>query len=227
MIRQVVSRSQRRMEKKQALIVLVLVLAVALASFSLGVMVGRGGSHPVATVEPATATPRIAVSAEPATPAGAAEVVEVADPLPATQEGGDGLTFYEALPRGEQPPMGSGINLPPEETPVASVATPALRVAPATLPSPQSAPSRLRPATDGEGDYLVQVASFRQAGDASKLAERLALKNYPAYAQEVDLGEKGVWHRVFVGPFPGNEEATRVVQRLQTEDKLTALIRKR
>ncbi|ALC17540.1 hypothetical protein DSOUD_2804 [Desulfuromonas soudanensis] len=225
MVRQVVTRSQRRMEKKQALIVLVLVLAVALASFSLGVMVGRGGSQPVVTVEP-VATPRIAVPAEPLIPA----ATEVADPLPSPPEGGDGLTFYEALPRGEQPPMGSGINLPPEEAPVATVDTPALRVAPplpAPQPLPQPAPSRSRPEDDGEGAYLVQVASFRQAADAASLAERLAFKKYPAYAQEVDLGAKGVWHRVFVGPYSGNEEVTRIVQRLQTEDKLTALIRKR
>jgi cell division septation protein DedD len=122
--------------------------------------------------------------------------------------------------------MGSGINLPPEEAPVAAVATPTLRVAP-PLPAPQPAPSRSRPEDDGEGAYLVQVASFRQAADAASLAERLAFKKYPAYAQEVDLGAKGVWHRVFVGPYSGNEEATRVVQRLQAEDKLTALIRKR
>lgn len=221
MVRQVVSRSQRRMEKKQALIVLVLVLAVALASFSLGVMVGRGGSQRLVTVEPA-ATPRISVPVEPL----AQETVEMVDPLPLPPEGGDGLTFYEALPRGEQPPMGSGINLPPEEAPVAAVVTPTLRVAP-PLPAPQPAPSRSRPEDDGEGAYLVQVASFRQAADAASLAERLAFKKYPAYAQEVDLGAKGVWHRVFVGPYSGNEEATGVVQRLQAEDKLTALIRKR
>lgn len=221
MVRQVVTRSQRRMEKKQALIVLVLVLAVALASFSLGVMVGRGGSQQVVTVEP-VATPRISVPVEPVVQ----EAVEVVDPLPSPPEGGDGLTFYEALPRGEQPPMGSGINLPPEEVPGATLATPTLRVAPPLL-APQPAPSRSRPEDDGEGAYLVQVASFRQAADAASLAERLAFKKYPAYAQEVDLGAKGVWHRVFVGPYPGNEEATRVVQRLLTEDKLTALIRKR
>jgi len=221
MVRQVVSRSQRRMEKKQALIVLVLVLAVALASFSLGVMVGRGGSQRVVAVEP-VATPRISVPIEPLVQ----EAVEVVDPLPLPPEAGDGLTFYEALPRGEQPPMGSGINLPPEEAPVAAVATPTIRVAP-PLPAPQPAPSRSRPEDDGEGAYLVQVASFRQAADAASLAERLAFKKYPAYAQEVDLGAKGVWHRVFVGPYSGNEEATRVVQRLQAEDKLTALIRKR
>jgi len=221
MVRQVVTRSQRRMEKKQALIVLVLVLAVALASFSLGVMVGRGGSQPAVTAEP-VATPRISVPVEPVVQ----EALEVVDPLPSPPEGGDGLTFYEALPRGEQPPMGSGINLPPEEAPVATLAPPAPRGAP-PLPDPQPAPSRLRPEDDGEGAYLVQVASFRQAADAASLAERLAFKKYPAYAQEVDLGAKGVWHRVFVGPYPGNEEAARVVQRLQAEDKLTALIRKR
>lgn len=221
MVRQVVSRSQRRMEKKQALILLVLVLAVALASFSLGVMVGRGGSQRLVTVEP-VATPRISVPVEPVVQ----EAVEKVDPLPSPPEGGDGLTFYEALPRGEQPPMGSGINLPPEEAPVATLATPAPRVAP-PLPAPQPAPFPSRPEDGGEGAYLVQVASFRQAADAASLAERLAVKKYPAYAQEVDLGAKGVWHRVFVGPYPGNEEATRVVQRLQAEDKLRALIRKR
>ncbi len=227
MVRQVVSRSQRRMEKKQALIVLVLVLAVALASFSLGVMVGRGGSHRVASVETAVATPRISVAAE----AVAQGAGEASVPAPAVPDGGDGLTFYEALPRGEQPPMGSGINLPPEEAPEAPVAAPSRRADPVLSPAPrpvsQPAPSRPHPDMAGEGDYLVQVASFRQAADVANLAERLALRKYPAYAQEVDLGAKGVWHRVLVGPFSSNEGANKVVQRLQAEEKLTAMVRKR
>ncbi|MCK4536333.1 MAG: hypothetical protein KAT93_04930, partial [Desulfuromonadales bacterium] len=43
----VVSRSQRRIEKKQTLLVLVLILVVAGVSFALGVMVGqKSGSVP-------------------------------------------------------------------------------------------------------------------------------------------------------------------------------------
>ncbi len=44
MASQIISRTQRRMEKKQALVLLALVLGVSLVSFTLGVMVGKGRS---------------------------------------------------------------------------------------------------------------------------------------------------------------------------------------
>jgi DedD protein len=61
MIRRVATRSQRRTEKKQAVVLLALVLTVALVSFMLGVMVGRSGSKP-ADVDAALQPTRLPVA---------------------------------------------------------------------------------------------------------------------------------------------------------------------
>jgi len=222
MTRQVVSRSQRRMEKKQALVLLVLVLAVSLVSFTLGVMVGRGASGSEVAAAPASSSPRIPV---------AGTVSEKQPPASGSEKSAEKLTFYDSLPKGEPSPLGSGINLDPEEKkpaerkavepkPKAAAAEPEKVVA---APVPAQKP----PAASADGAYVVQVASFRGADDAAKLSGRLSDKSYASFVETADLKEKGVWHRVFVGPFKTSAAAEKIVARLQAEEKLSALVRKR
>lgn len=231
------------MEKKQVLFLLVLVLAVSLLSFTLGVMVGRRGAPPQVVLPPVETPARIPVAKDGAAPADSqsapGEAAMQARP-------GENLTFYEALPKGDQAPLGSGINHPPEEKKPASVATEAAP-APAPTPAPAAAPAPAKPApaptvapkpapaaepaavakTAATGAYVVQVASFPQLTDAQALKERLAKKGYSAYTQEADLGAKGVWHRVYVGPFDDSATAGKTVERLVAEERLSALVRKR
>jgi cell division septation protein DedD len=84
-----------------------------------------------------------------------------------------------------------------------------------------------RPETSPEGAFVVQAASFRGPDDAVRLKERLSGKAYAAYTEQTDLKEKGVWHRVYIGPFATAEAAARVVEKLQAEEKLAALVKKR
>lgn len=237
MVSQIKSRTQRRMEKKQALVLLILVLAVSLVSFSLGVMVGRSGTAAaVAKAKAAAAVPtRMPVAQQ--TPAPAVPDTAAATSQPAKEK----LTFYETLPKGTQPPMGSGINLPPgqksaEKEPVAvpPPASPktapkaaALPPGPAAAVPPPAKKSASAPAVKRAGTRVVQVASFRRAQEAEALRQRLVKKGYAAYIREVDLGAKGRWERVFVGPFASADEADRVAARLKAEEKLSALVKKR
>ncbi|BCR04088.1 hypothetical protein DESUT3_11570 [Desulfuromonas versatilis] len=241
MVRQVVTRTERRMEKKQALVLLFLVLGVSLVSFVLGVMVGRGGSDqpaPVAVAEerkpvPIAAEPPPAPPADPATPPAEAAAAAEA-PAPAAEKGA--LTFFDTLPKGEQTPLGSGINRPPETKPAeeapAAAATgsqPAkaeTRPAPAVVETP-SAPAAAMPAASAQGAYVVQVASFKDAADAQGLSGKLVAKGYQAFTQQADLGDKGVWHRVMVGPFADSQAAGQVVDRLKAQEKLSGLVKKR
>lgn len=144
MFQPVMTRTERRVEKKNTVFLLVLILAVALVSFALGVMIGRGNSrHDLARQDQASEAPRIPVakeiskespspqppvSAEPANPVPAAPTAAVATapqanpgeaPLKAVAQppAAAKLSFYESLPKGEKAPLGSGINLPPESTP--------------------------------------------------------------------------------------------------------------
>jgi DedD protein len=77
------------------------------------------------------------------------------------------------------------------------------------------------------GGYLVQAASFRRSEDARALQAKLGQKGYAAFTEEAHLGEKGVWYRVYVGPFATDTAAAAAVARLKAEEKLTALVRKR
>jgi DedD protein len=233
------------MEKKQVLFLLFLVLAVSLLSFTLGVMVGRRGA-PAPLAQPAVETPaRIPVAkggAEPGPAASAVQPEAAMQPRP-----GENLSFYDALPKGDQAPLGSGINLPPAEkqpAPAAAVAptapaatataptapakpAPAASVAKPVATTPDSAPAPPAAKAAVSGAYIVQVASFPQSADALALKERLAKKGYSAYTQEADLGAKGVWHRVYIGPFDDSATAGKTVERLVAEERLSGLVRKR
>lgn len=237
MVRQVATRSQRRTEKRQAVVLLALVLTVALVSFTLGVMVGRSAS-PSAVAAVVPPPPRLPVA--PPAPAAAA---------PLGERAAEGLTFYDALPKGEQSPLGSGINLPParEAAPTAAVASgePAKPAAggdettgtdgthgtdaeaplPATKPAAKAV-SSVAPAL-AAGGYLVQAAAFRRSEDARALQAKLAKKGYAVFTEEAQLGEKGIWFRVYVGPYASAGAADAAVARLKADERLSALVRRR
>jgi cell division septation protein DedD len=212
MAMQTVSRTQRRLEKKQALILLALILAVSLVSFTLGVMVGKGGSgEPVVQSSSAERMPVVAV------------------PAPASSSPAENLTFYDSLPTGEQPPLGSGINLPqPEvrpEAPALVASKPEAKVKPSDAVKVKE-PS-VAPAVANAGAWEVQAASFQNAEDARKLQAHLTAKGYGASVKAADLGEKGTWHRVMVGAYATGAAAQEIAERLKREEKLIGLVRKK
>ena len=49
--------------------------------------------------------------------------------------------------------------------------------------------------------YYLQVGSFKNTEDAENLKAKIAMLGMEAYVQSADLSEKGMWHRVRVGPF--------------------------
>jgi len=243
----VVSRTQRRMERKQAVILVLLVLVVSLASFSLGVMVGRSGGReasPVVRMDQPLSLPKADSAGAVSTPAaGQSPLAATTDAVSGTQaptdaaEGAtDKLTFYDTLPRGEQP-LGSGINLPPATTPApsslpekgAAATRPVRQARPAAVskpvvPAPRTAPSAAPVAGSG---YVVQIASFQKAEQATALRNRLAGKGYVTFVKRTDLGSKGIWHRVYAGPYSERGLADKAAGRLRKEEKFSPLVRKR
>lgn len=238
MTRQVVSRTQRRMEKRQALMVLVLLLLTSLVSFSLGVMVGKGGDsdgvveEQIAVRKPAPADP---AESEPG------QAVALKEDSVESE-----LTFYDTLPQGQDNALGSGINLPPEpEKPVepaaeeVASAAPVKETAPAAKPAPArgeaaqpaavaAKPAVQKPAATAVGDYLVQVASVKDRQGAVTLRNSMVAKGYAAFVEQADLGAKGVWHRVYAGPFSTRQDADRAVAALKADRIASApLVRRR
>ena len=60
--------------------------------------------------------------------------------------------------------------------------------------------------TAAKETYFLQAGSFSNADDADKLKAKLAMLGIEASVQIVTIPDKGVWHRVHVGPYKGREE---------------------
>jgi cell division protein FtsN len=75
--------------------------------------------------------------------------------------------------------------------------------------------------------YFIQAGSFQSPEDADNLKAKLAMLGVEASVQAVDLAEKGIWHRVRVGPFADTGEVSRVRASLQQNGIQTNLIKVR
>ena len=228
------------MEKRQAVILLVLVLVVSLASFTLGVIVGRrGGERDLA--QKIQQTEKILVAQTP--PPGSVPTptidmpqntaTQVNDPVAAEPK----LSFYDDLSK-ETAPLGSGINLAPiEKQETTTVARP-----PIDLPDQPIVKKKTKddsavvktvadkkpvkvvtettkakmPEVVPAGTHAVQIGSFGSVGDAITLKKKMLAKDYPAFVAEADLGKKGLWYRVKIGPYK-NSAAAQIAQKFLEE----------
>ena len=75
--------------------------------------------------------------------------------------------------------------------------------------------------------YFIQAGSFQHAEDADNLKAKLAMLGVEASVQAVDLAEKGIWHRVRVGPFTAIGDIDQVRASLQQNGIQTNLIKVR
>jgi hypothetical protein len=113
-----------------------------------------------------------------------------------------------AAPRSLTPPATAA-------TKPAAVETKPLAAVPA--PAPQTAaPAAAAPS----GSYLVQVASYPSEAEAQTAFAELKRKNgallsgYTANVKRVDLGAKGVWYRLRVGPVADKDAAAALASRI-------------
>jgi len=75
--------------------------------------------------------------------------------------------------------------------------------------------------------FYLQAGAFQGAADADALKARLALLGVEAMIQTTTLPDKGVWHRVRVGPYTSVEELNRTRDTLKQNGVETALIKVR
>lgn len=92
----------------------------------------------------------------------------------------------------------------------------------ATTTAPK--PVATKPPVDAT-PYLVQAGSFQNADDAEKLKARLALGGFEASIVSVNLPEKGLWHRVRLGPFAGLAAANATIASLKTSGITATAVR--
>ncbi|WP_295039639.1 SPOR domain-containing protein, partial [Salinicola sp.] len=79
--------------------------------------------------------------------------------------------------------------------------------------------------TPSGGRYVLQAASFRDLGDAERLANRL--KDFGLLAKITDVRANGdqLWHRVQVGPYEDKRELSRAQDLMVTQGIEPLLLR--
>lgn len=249
------SRTQRRLEKKQAIFLLALVLLASLCSFVLGIMVGRSGAERDALAQlrqQQEVTQIVKAPVVKAVPEAEAEAVVEPPPPPPEPQSVDPpkLTFYEDLSR-DAAPLGSGINQQPpaaDPAPIPSeppldlpeqpvvVGQSATRQSPAAGPSspatpdlepvaaaPADQPESL-PAVVKQGTHAVQIGSFAAVKDAAALRQDMLDKGYPAFLVEANLGDRGLWYRVRIGPYADADQAALVRNILDSKEQIEGFV---
>ncbi len=112
------------------------------------------------------------------------------------------MTFYYTLPKGEKPPLGSGINSPRHEERGAAKGPAPATAAVTAKPTQQPRPAAIGEASKAhpvKGRYCVQVASYQDKNEAELAKARLAASGFVAYIVESTVPGKGVRFRVRIG----------------------------
>jgi cell division protein FtsN len=81
--------------------------------------------------------------------------------------------------------------------------------------------------TAAKETFYLQAGAFQSAPDADNLKARLALLGVQAAIQTTSVPDKGVWHRVRIGPYASVEELNRTRDALKQNGVETTLIKVR
>ena len=125
------------------------------------------------------------------------------------------VTFYSTLTKSR-----SDVASPPSPGSVLKKSKQVKKVK-AAAPAPEADP--------GEESYLsgpviLQVASYRDPENASKLLQELSSAGYSGTVVKADLGERGIWYRVRIGPYPRGEKTERILKDLREKRNLKGYI---
>jgi cell division protein FtsN len=84
-----------------------------------------------------------------------------------------------------------------------------------------------KPSAQAKEAFFLQAGAFQNAPDADNLKARLALMGVEATVQTTTLPDKGVWHRVRVGPYTTVDDLNRARETLKQSGIDTTLIKVR
>ncbi len=87
----------------------------------------------------------------------------------------------------------------------------------------QVQPNEMAPA-GMEGGYEIQVASFQNVDDANALVEELRKRGHRAYRQAAYVPERGLWHRVRIGPFKAKYKALAYQSKLEEQERMPTFL---
>ena len=80
---------------------------------------------------------------------------------------------------------------------------------------------------DRKEAFFLQAGAFQNAPDADNLKARLALLGIEASIETSAVPDKGIWHRVRIGPYTSVEELNRTRDTLKQNGVQTTLIKTR
>ena len=104
------------------------------------------------------------------------------------------------------------------------------RTPPPAAPKPEAAPPRSEAPPENlavpsvGGSVMVQVASYQETGRAQKLLSELRKAGYSGSVVRADLGPRGIWHRVQLGPYSDPDGASRALRELEATRSLKGFI---
>ncbi len=139
-----------------------------------------------------------------------------------TGASGSGPIQLTPVPR---PPSNASNPAPSPTTPVQSIEV-------TNVESTTPAPPTPAPVT-GSGNYLIQIAAFRSEAEAVAEYERLSnrhaslLRGYGPIIQRADLGSRGIYYRLRVGPIDGKQRASGLCDSLLAAGETDCLVRRR
>lgn len=70
-----------------------------------------------------------------------------------------------------------------------------------------------------EGDFAIQVASFKKEESANQELQKVLKKEFPAFIESRNLADKGTWYRVYIGRFSTKEKAGEYLKNVQASYK--------
>lgn len=92
----------------------------------------------------------------------------------------------------------------------------ALTPPPATASKPEEAPAAA---------MFLQIGAFQQRTDADHLKAQLAMLGFEAAITTVEIPDKGIMHRVRIGPFASADEMNRARNQLSQQGVPTSVVR--
>jgi len=102
--------------------------------------------------------------------------------------------------------------------PVPAPAPPKPAAQPPTKPKETAIPTVPLTSITSRGiasDYVIQAISTPSEEDAARTRKAILAEGFPAGIFEVDLGERGKWYRVYVGPYETEAEAQTVLKQVR------------
>ena len=75
-----------------------------------------------------------------------------------------------------------------------------------------------------DGGYQIQVASFKQKEDADAFVLELRKRGHEAFRQAAHVPDRGLWHRVRIGPFKTKFKADLYAKKFEKSERISPFV---